>query len=94
MKKAKVIPVHTIWDTNLPTSRLLQFSELLEKFFVHRLDKFIEKHNLLSDRQYGFRAKRSTLMAVMEIFTAKVNKECTVGVFIDLKKVDIPKKGL
>lgn len=41
--------------------------EFWKKLFVNRLDKFIEEHNLLSDRQYDFRANRSTSMAVMEL---------------------------
>lgn len=93
--KGGVIPIHKNGErcqfTNYrPISLLPQFSKILEKLFVNRLDKYIEKHNLLSDNQYGFRAKRSTSMAVMElvegISTAIDNKEYTVGVFIDLKK--------
>uniref|UniRef100_A0A669C5X4 Reverse transcriptase domain-containing protein n=1 Tax=Oreochromis niloticus TaxID=8128 RepID=A0A669C5X4_ORENI len=95
MKTAKVIPIHKNGErcqfTNYrPISLLPQFSKILEKLFVNRLDKYIEKHNLLSDNQYGFRVKRSTSMAVMElvegISNAIDNKEYTVGVFIDLKK--------
>lgn len=95
MKIAKVIPIHKNGErcqfTNYrPISLLPQFSKILEKLFVNRLDKYIEKHNLLSDNQYGFRVKRSTSMAVMElvegISNAIDNKEYTVGVFIDLQK--------
>ena len=94
MKIAKVIPIYKNGErhqfTNYrPISLLPQFSKILEKLFVNRLDKYIDKHNLLSDSQYGFRAKRSTSMAVMElvegISTAIDDKEYTVGVFI-LKK--------
>ena len=55
-----------------------------------RLDNFIEKHNLLSNHQYGFRTNRSTAMAVMDlveqISKAINDKLYTVGVFIDLRK--------
>ncbi len=34
---------------------------------MHRLYNFIDKHRLLSDHQHGFRANRSTSMAVMEL---------------------------
>lgn len=71
-------------------SLLSQFSKISEKLYVQRLDNFIEKHNLLSDHQYGFRANRSTSLAVMklieEMLTAIDNKEYTVGLFIDLEK--------
>lgn len=67
---------------------LFQFSKILEQLFVQRLDNFIG--NLLKDHQYGFRARKSTSLAVMElaehISTAIDNEEYTVGVFIDLKK--------
>ena len=65
MKTAKVIPIYKNGDRHLftnyrPISLLPQFSKIIEKLFVHRLDNFIEKHNLLCDQQYGFRANRST----------------------------------
>jgi hypothetical protein len=95
MKTAKVIPIFKSGDSHQftnyrPISLLSQFSKILEKLFVERLDNFIEKHHLLSDHQYGFRCNMSTSMAVMElvegISTAIDNREYTVGVFIDLKK--------
>ena len=95
MKTAKVIPIFKNGDRHLfnnyrPISLLSQFSKILEKLFVKRLDSFIEKHNLLSNHQYGFRGNRSTSMAVMELVeevsTAIENGDYTVGVFIDLKK--------
>jgi putative NIF3 family GTP cyclohydrolase 1 type 2 len=62
----------------------------LEKLFVVRLDRFIDKYELLSNSQYGFRTNRSTSLALMElteeITTAIDNKEATIGVYIDLKK--------
>ena len=95
MKTAKVIPIYKSGDkhqfTNYrPISLLSQFSKILEKLFVTRLDSFIEKHQLLSSHQYGFRTNRSTMMAATElveaISTNTENGEYTVGVFIDLKK--------
>ena len=55
-----------------------------------RLTKFIEKNNVLSKHQYGFRKKRSTELAVLD-FTDKITKaidegKFTVGVFLDLSK--------
>lgn len=95
MKIAKVIPIYKNGDRHLftnyrPISLLPQFSKILEKLFVHRLDNFIEKHNILCDQQYGFRGNLSTSMAVInlteQISSALDNKEFTVGVFIDLRK--------
>ncbi|HAX73373.1 MAG TPA: hypothetical protein DCY20_07605 [Firmicutes bacterium] len=72
MKVAKVILIFKSGDRHLfsnyrPISLLSQFSKILEKLFVCRLDNFIDKHKLLSEHQYGFRANRSTSMAVMEL---------------------------
>ena len=95
MKTAKVIPIFKNGDkqelTNYrPISLLSQFSKILEKLYVERLDNFIEKHHLLSNQQYGFRANRSTSMAVAElvenITKAIDNNQYTIGVFIVLKK--------
>ena len=54
MKVAKVIPLFKTGDkhsfTNYrPVSLLSQFSKILEKIFVEKLDKFIEKKGLLSE---------------------------------------------
>lgn len=43
-----------------------QFSKIVEKIFINRLNKFIDKHKLLSDSQYGFRSQSSTALALME----------------------------
>ena len=95
MKIAKVIPIFKSGDkfnfTNYrPISLLSQFSKILEKLFAARLDNFIDKHNLLSKHQYGFRPNMSTSMAVIDlveqISEATNNKQFTVGVFIDLSK--------
>ena len=74
-----------------PVYLLLQFSKILEKIFNVRLDKFIEKYNILSSSQYGFRTSTgmSTSMALLELtesITTALDQKCTIGVFIDLKK--------
>lgn len=95
MKIAKVIPIFKSNDSHQfinyrPISLLPQLSKILEKLFVIRLDNFIDKHNLLSEHQYGFRSKRSTSMAIMKflhnVSTAIDKKEHTAGVFLDLSK--------
>ena len=51
---------------------------------------FINKCNILSSRQYGFRSSMSTTEALLdlveEIKTSLDTNKYTVGVFIDLKK--------
>lgn len=95
MKIAKIIPIYKSGDSHLysnyrPISLLYQFSKILEKLFLNRLDSFIEKCMILSDDQYGFRSGRSTSMAVIKlvdyIASALDKKYFTLGVFVDLKK--------
>lgn len=95
MKLAKVIPLYKAGDSHVfnnyrPISLLSQFSKILEKLFVERLDNFIDKNNLLMDSQYGFRSGRSTSMALIELVDRLTNcienKKYAVGIFIDLKK--------
>ena len=95
MKVAKVIPLFKSGDDELfnnyrPVSLLPQFSKILEKVFEKRLDSFINKYNLLSNSQYGFRNNRSTALALIDLIeniTSAIDKrKVTIGVFIDLKK--------
>ena len=55
-----------------------------------RVVKFLDKYSILSENQYGFRKKRSTNRAIMELVTkiskAIEYKEYTMGVFLDLSK--------
>lgn len=95
MKIAKVIPIYKNGNkqnfTNYrPISLLPQFSKILEKLFNSRLEKFIEKHKIINESQYGFGTQRTTSMAIIEateeITNALDKKEYTVGIFMDLKK--------
>ena len=94
MKLAKVIPLYKTGKQNVftnyrPVSLLPQFSKIL--LFSEQLDEFIEKQNILCESQYDFISNRSTSMALLELIeeitSAVDNKKCTIGVFIDLKKL-------
>ena len=95
MKIGKVIPLYKAGDRNVfsnyrPISLLSQFSKILEKLFNERLDKFIDKCNVLNNSQYGFRNKMCTTHALInlveEISSSLDAKTFSIGVFIDLKK--------
>ena len=95
MKIAKVIPLYKTGNkhqfTNYrPVSLLPQFSKILEKLFNNRLEKFIDKHKLLTESQYGFRSNRATSLALIDSVEEITNsidlRQYTVGIFIDLKK--------
>ena len=65
LKFALVTPMHkgneeSKVDNYRPISVLNYFSKLLEQFVAGRLTKFIDKNDILSKHQYGFRKNRST----------------------------------
>lgn len=94
-KTSKVIPIYKKGNpeemTNYrPISLLPSFSKILEKIITIRLNSFVKSNNILSDKQYGFRANHSTELALIE-FTQEImnnmnNKILSLGVFIDLSK--------
>ena len=95
MKTAKVIPIFKngdrhCFDNYRPVSLLPQFSKILENLFAKQLDLFLDKYELLSEHQYGFRGNRTTTYAVMEmveeVTKAIENDEFSVGIYIDLQK--------
>ena len=95
MKVAKIIPIYKSGKrsdcTNYrPISLLPQISKILEKLFNARLTAFLNRYNVISPAQYGFRENMSTSHALTELvdeITASLDhKLCTMGVFIDLKK--------
>ena len=58
MKIARVMPVYKSGDRHLvsnyrPISILSSFSKILERAVYIRTSQFLEKHNILSDSQFG-----------------------------------------
>ena len=95
MEIARVIPLYKarvkdLFTNYRPVSLLPQVSKIFEKIYYSRLDKFISKHDILSNSQYGFRQNMSTNLALLELLeelTSSIDKKNkTIGVFIDLKK--------
>lgn len=73
-----------------PISVLPSISKILEKLINTRLINYLNKFNLLSKSQYGFRKGISTedaVTAISSLITSKVDgrKKC-LSVFLDLKK--------
>ena len=95
LKFAKVLPSHkgksTMECKNYrPISLLPMFSKIIEKLMYERLLSFINKHNILSQHQYGFQSGKSTELAinsllgnVNESFEEKKNNIC---IFLDFAK--------
>lgn len=73
-----------------PISVLPTISKIIEKLINTRLLKFLNKFNILSDSQFGFRQGKSTEDAVLALTTRisdclDSGKKC-LTVFLDLKK--------
>ena len=95
MKCARVIPLFKSGLTSLftnyrPVSVLPAFSKILEKLVYNRLVKYLEKYDILSSNQYGFRKNHSTFHALVHLYdkisAAIDSKQIALGLFIDLSK--------
>ena len=67
---------------------LSQFSKILEKLYNKRLEQFVDKNNVISNSQYGFRSSMSTshaLIDLLEEISESMDKKIIyiIGVFID-----------
>ena len=95
MKHAETVPLHKAKekyqvDNYHPISLLPTLSKLLEKLLHSRTYKFLEKHQILYNSQYGFRPHHSCENAISELL-AKIIKgndknEHTIALFLDLSK--------
>ena len=95
LKIAKVIPIHKNGDKGCfcnyrPISVLCTFSKLLETVFHSRLVNYVNFNNILNESQYGFRDKRSTNFALLdlieEVRQSLEENKATAGIFLDLRK--------
>ena len=94
LKTAKILPIFkcdsSLFSNYRPISILPCLSKVFEKLFYIRLSGFLEKFDILNRSQYGFRPRHSTTMAILEfvnnVYEGFENNECTVGIFLDLKK--------
>lgn len=95
LKVAKVKPIFKAGKKNIisnyrPISILPVISKIFERILYNRLILFINKHNILSDNQFGFRANRSTCMPI-SLLVNKISQELDnnnlcISIFIDLSK--------
>lgn len=71
-KTAIVIPINKSGRRNdikdyRPVSILSSFNKVIEKILYKRLMNFVSKYNLLYNKQFGFREKSNTEVAVIEL---------------------------
>ena len=82
LKVAKVIPIFKsgskILTSNYrPISLLSNLNKIMEKLMFVRALSFLEKENVIYDKQFGFRPKHSTNHAIISI-TEKIKKLLTI----------------
>lgn len=94
-KIAIIKPLYKKGDKNLmenyrPISLTSNIAKIFEKAFKKRLVQYLNKFNLLSKNQYGFREKTSTSDAIAclteKIYECLDNSTPSLCVFIDLEK--------
>ena len=72
LKIAKVIPLYKNDNPEQlnnfrPISILPCFSKIIERILYNRLYSFLTKHNIISEKQYGFRKQYATYMALIDL---------------------------
>ena len=95
LKTSKVIPVFKkgspLEASNYrPISRLSNIEKIYEKLMYSRLVSFLNAHNQIYSRQFGFRKSHSTVHTLINIVErireSLDNGEFACGVFVDLQK--------
>jgi hypothetical protein len=95
LKIAKVIPIFKKNDKTdpnnyRPISLLSTINKILEKFVHMQLMRFLNKHKILFEYQFGFREKYSTTLAITEIIENLLDElekgNLVAGIYLDLSK--------
>ncbi|NRB81915.1 MAG: hypothetical protein HRU38_25205, partial [Saccharospirillaceae bacterium] len=95
LKIARVIPLYKSGDRNditnyRPISLLPVISKIFEKLIHSRLISFLDKHNVIYNKQFGFRRCHSTVhalnTAITQIIQGLNNNEVVFGLFLDFSK--------
>ena len=93
LKNARVIPIYkgglkedlSNWR---PVSLVSKISKVFEKLLLSRFNSFIEKHNLIGDKQYGFKRNTGANEAIRDLTSTLYNnldarKKCLL-ILLDL----------
>ena len=78
------------YKTTFRETRLILYNYNFEKLMYKRLMKYISKHSILFDKQFGFRFGHSTDHAILcvtdKIQSAVESSLFSCGIFLDLSK--------
>ena len=95
LKIARVTPIfkkgiQSVVDNYRPISLLSVFNKILEKLMCERLLIFLQKYNILYEKQFGFRSHFSTNYAILcitdKIQQAIEERSYSCGIFLDFSK--------
>ena len=94
-KIARVVPLFKSGDKNnvqnyRPISILTIFSKIIEKVVHHQLYGYMQRNNLLTNNQYGFRKKLSTSDAITDmtqyVYDSLDRGDTIISFFLDFSK--------
>ena len=95
LKTAEVKPIFKSGDKNYatnyrPISLISNLAKIFEKILFNRLFNFLTKHNIISNKQFGFVKNRGTtdaLSILTKIILNKIDKSKAISItFLDLAK--------
>ena len=73
-----------------PISILFQLSKIFEKLILNRINDYLEKYHLISDKQFSFRQNSSTFHSISKIYKKLIKNSdagmCNCCIFLDLTK--------
>ena len=94
-KMAYVVPVAKVSSPKSlgdfrPISLLSVFSNVFEKIIKTNMTKFVNKNNILTPSQFGFRENSSTDLTITTFYDKLLNnindEKITCSIFLDVKK--------
>ena len=95
LKCSFVTPVHKKGDVKLtsnyrPISNIPYLSKVIEKCLLVRMNSFLNKNNILTSNQFGFRKNSSTQLAMIKfvdfIYDSLDNNNHAIAIFVDYQK--------